>query len=68
MGVIIDCKSNSSRFWNRTDSTMAYFDDIKKYSVLSKEEEKELLYIIKMVIKKRVYRQEINSFLTTKDS
>lgn len=47
MGVIIDCKSNSSRFWNRNDSTLAYFDDIKKYPVLSKEEEKELLYTIK---------------------
>lgn len=43
MAVIINCKSENSQFWNRNELTLAYFDDIKKYPVLSIEEERELL-------------------------
>lgn len=46
MAFIVDCKS-SSLFWNRTDITMIYFDDIKKYQLLSEDEEKRLFHIIK---------------------
>lgn len=46
MAFIVDCKS-SSLFWNRTDITMIYFDDIKKYQLLSEDEEKKLFHILK---------------------
>lgn len=41
MALIVDCKS-SSLYWNRNDVTMLYFDDIKKYDILTPTEEYEL--------------------------
>lgn len=41
MALIVDCKS-SSVYWNRNDVTMRYFDDIKKYDLLTPSEEYEL--------------------------
>lgn len=41
MALIVDCKS-SSLYWNRNDVTMRYFDDIKKYDLLTPTEEFEL--------------------------
>lgn len=41
MALIVDCKS-SSVYWNRNDITMRYFDDIKKYDLLTPSEEYEL--------------------------
>lgn len=41
MALIVDCKS-SSLYWNRNDITMRYFDDIKKYDLLTPSEEYEL--------------------------
>lgn len=38
MALIVDCKS-SSLYWNRNDITMRYFDDIKKYNLLTSSEE-----------------------------
>lgn len=45
--MIVDCKLQSSNYWNRNNVTLAYFDDIRKYPVLSVDEEKKLLEIIK---------------------
>lgn len=45
--MIVDCKLQSSNYWNRNSVTLAYFDDIRKYPVLSVDEEKKLLEIIK---------------------
>lgn len=47
MSLIVNCKSQDTQYWNRNDLTVAYFEDIKKYPVLSIEEEKELLFIYK---------------------
>lgn len=47
MAFIINCKENSSNYWNRTDSTLAYFDDIKRYQILTPEEEKQLINLVK---------------------
>lgn len=41
MALIVDCKS-SSLYWNRNNVTMLYFDDIKKYDILTPTEEYEL--------------------------
>lgn len=41
MSMIVDCKSQSI-FWNRTDVTMLYFDDIKDFEILSQKEEYDL--------------------------
>lgn len=46
MPLIVDCKS-SSQYWNRTDITMLYFDDIKRFKLLDEDEEKKLFKIIK---------------------
>lgn len=46
MSFIVDCKS-SSLYWNRTDITMLYFDDIKKFDLLTEEDEKKLFSLIK---------------------
>lgn len=46
MALIVDCKS-SSLYWNRSDITMLYFDDIKKYDLLTLTEENELFEKIK---------------------
>jgi len=43
MGFLIDCKSQDCGYWNRTDLTTAYFDDIKDYPLLSSNEERKLL-------------------------
>lgn len=43
MGLIVNCKSENSQYWNRNELTLAYFDDIKKYPMLSVEEERNLL-------------------------
>lgn len=43
MSVIINCKSENTQYWNRNELTVAYFDDIKKYPVLTVEEERRLL-------------------------
>lgn len=43
MSLLVDCKSQDCRYWNRTDSVTAYFDDIKDYPVLSSNEERKLL-------------------------
>lgn len=45
--MIVDCKLQSSNYWKRNSVTLAYFDDIRKYPVLSVDEEKKLLEIIK---------------------
>ena len=47
MGFVVDCKSPIANYWNRTDVTMAYFDDIRKYDVLTVDEERKLLELIK---------------------
>lgn len=47
MGFIIDCKSPITNYWNRTDTTMAYFDEIRKYDILTVDEERKLLELIK---------------------
>lgn len=46
MALIVDCKS-SSLYWNRNNVTMLYFDDIKKYDILTPTEEYELFEKIK---------------------
>lgn len=46
MALIVDCKS-SSLYWNRNDVTMLYFDDIKKYDILTPTEEYDLFEKIK---------------------
>lgn len=43
MSLIVNCKSQNTQYWNRNELTVAYFDDIKKYPVLSIEEERVLL-------------------------
>lgn len=43
MGLVVNCKSENSQYWNRNEITLAYFDDIKKYPMLSVEEERKLL-------------------------
>ena len=47
MGFFVDCKSQNCGYWNRTDLTTAYFDDIKDYPVLSSNEERKLLEKVK---------------------
>lgn len=47
MGFIVNCKENTSNYWNRTDSTIAYFDDIRQYKILSPEEEQKLIEMVK---------------------
>lgn len=47
MALIVNCKSQDSQYWNRNELTVAYFEDIKKYPVLSIDEERELLSIYK---------------------
>ena len=47
MGFLVDCKSQNCGYWNRTDLTTAYFDDIKDYPVLSSNEERKLLERVK---------------------
>lgn len=42
--MIIDCKAENSNYWNRSKTTLAYFDDIRKYPLLTIEEEQKLLY------------------------
>lgn len=43
MSVIVNCKSENTQFWNRNELTLSYFEDIKRFPVLSIEEEQELL-------------------------
>lgn len=43
--MIVDCKVQSSNYWNRNEVTLAYFDDIRDYPLLNIHEEKELLEI-----------------------
>ena len=43
MAFLIDCKSQDCGFWNRTELTNAYFDDIKGYPILTSDEERKLL-------------------------
>lgn len=47
MAFIVDCKSKNSLYWNRDEITVAYFNDIKSYPLLTQDEERELLTIIK---------------------
>lgn len=47
MSFLVDCKSQNCGYWNRTDLTTAYFDDIKDYPVLSSNEERKLLERVK---------------------
>ena len=47
MSLIVNCKSQDTQYWNRNDLTIAYFEDIKKYTVLSIDEERELLSLYK---------------------
>lgn len=41
--LVVNCKSTDCGYIRRTDLTTAYFDDIKKYPVLSSIEERKLL-------------------------
>lgn len=47
MGFIVDCKSQTCGYWNRTSLITAYFDDIKDYPILSRNEERKLLEKVK---------------------
>ncbi len=47
MAFIVDCKSKNSLYWNRDEITVAYFNDIKNYPLLTQEQERELLTVIK---------------------
>ena len=47
MGFVVNCKNEITNYWNRSDATLAYFDDIKDYNVLSSTEERELMVTIK---------------------
>lgn len=47
MGFLVDCKSQNCGYWDRSDLTMSYFDDIKDYQVLSSSEERKLLERVK---------------------
>ena len=56
MSLIVNCKSQDTQYWNRNDLTIAYFEDIKKYPVLSIDEERELLSLYKNGNKKESER------------
>lgn len=47
MSFLVDCKSQNCGYWNRTDLTTAYFDDIKDFPILSSNEERKLLERVK---------------------
>lgn len=44
---IVNCKSETPNFWYRTDGLLYYFDNIKDYPLLSKNEERKLLEKVK---------------------
>lgn len=44
---IVNCKSETPNFWYRTDGLLYYFDNIKDYPLLSKNEERKLLESVK---------------------
>ena len=45
MSLIVNCKSQNTQYWNRNELTVAYFDDIKRYPVLTIDEERDLLHL-----------------------
>lgn len=50
MGILINCKSQDCGYWNRTDLTTTYFNDISKFPLLSTDEERKLLIQAKSTI------------------
>lgn len=44
---IVDCKGETSNYWNRTDTLLYYFNNIKDYPLLSRTEERKLLETVK---------------------
>lgn len=47
MSVIVNCKSENSQYWNRNELTLSFFDDIKKYNLLTADQERKLLNLYK---------------------
>lgn len=45
--MIVNLKGNTNDFYQRTDTLVRYYDDIKRYPLLTPEEEKELFFLYK---------------------